>query len=99
MCHRTALEMSESVTPEDCGACHNYKHYPTYTEWLESEHGHAGTDCMDCRELPSLTLKYEDPNQLCSYSHPDTTALWEQGAHASSDEPCVRARASVFLIF
>ena len=89
MCHGTALDMSEAVTPEDCGACHSYKHFPTYTEWLESEHGHAGTDCMDCHELPSLTLKYEDPNQLCFDCHPDTTELWEQGTHASSDETCV----------
>ena len=41
MCHGTALDMGEPVTPEDCGGCHSYGHYPTYTEWLESERTHA----------------------------------------------------------
>jgi hypothetical protein len=97
MCHGTALTMSEEVRPEDCGACHSYTHFPTYSEWLDSKHGHEGTNCMDCHELPSLTFKYDDPNQLCFDCHQNTTQLWQQGDHGSSEETCVDCHLMRFM--
>ena len=89
MCHGPGIEMDVDVTAEDCSVCHSYVHFPTYSEWLDSEHSHHETDCMVCHELPSLTLKTEDPNELCFGCHADATGDWEEGKHGTIELECV----------
>jgi len=89
MCHGTALDMGEAVTPEDCGTCHSNAHFPTYTEWLESEHGHEGIGCMDCHEFHGLGLKAEESADLCASCHDDVFQESVEGSHGSDGYDCV----------
>ncbi|MFQ6052968.1 MAG: cytochrome c3 family protein [Candidatus Bathyarchaeia archaeon] len=89
MCHGPGVTMSGNVTEEDCSRCHSYSHYPTYQEWLQSEHGHRGVGCLDCHEMPSLELRAESPTALCSRCHPDVYGEWESGSHGVAGISCI----------
>ncbi|MBT3285502.1 hypothetical protein HN807_05365 [Candidatus Bathyarchaeota archaeon] len=69
LCHAPRSEYNEDYTPASCDRCHSVTHYPTYTEWLESEHSHAGVGCDSCHDPMTLEILTNDPNTLCKGCH------------------------------
>lgn len=69
LCHAPSGENIEDFSSSSCSGCHSVTHYPTYTEWLESEHSHAGVGCDSCHDPMTLTLHAKDPNTLCKGCH------------------------------
>jgi nitrate/TMAO reductase-like tetraheme cytochrome c subunit len=70
LCHTPRSEnMVGDVASNACGDCHSALHYPTYTEWLESEHSHQGVGCDSCHDPMTLEILAIDPNTLCKGCH------------------------------
>jgi nitrate/TMAO reductase-like tetraheme cytochrome c subunit len=88
MCHGLGGTMNLNTTAEFCSSCHSYSHFPTYREWLESEHSHSDVECVDCHDLPSLELKAESPTALCGQCHAETLEESLQGTHGIEGFVC-----------
>ncbi len=69
LCHGPGIEMNVNITSSTCSGCHSVSHYPTYEEWLKSEHSHSGIGCNSCHDPMSLEIKTDDPNDLCTTCH------------------------------
>jgi len=88
-CHGPGGEMNLNTSVEFCSVCHSYEHFPTYEEWLESEHSHAGVECVTCHDPMSLNLITENPNQLCGGCHANITIEVKEGTHGAEGLGCV----------
>lgn len=69
LCHTPRGEDNEETSSTSCNSCHSALHYPTYTEWLESEHSHVGVGCESCHDPMTLEILAIDPNTLCKGCH------------------------------
>jgi hypothetical protein len=88
MCHGPGGEMNLNTSAEFCSSCHSFSHFPTYEEWLESEHGHLDVECVECHDPMSLELKLDDPTELCGRCHEDVVADSLVGDHGEKDLDC-----------
>jgi len=98
LCHAPRGENIEDSSSSSCSSCHSVTHYPTYTEWLESEHSHNGVDCDSCHDPMTLNLRAKDPNTLCKGCH--LTEKLEQVAeeHGSVDYECLDCHMTTSLV-
>jgi uncharacterized CHY-type Zn-finger protein len=81
--------MNLNTSARFCSRCHSYSHFPTYEEWLESEHGHAEVDCVICHDPMSLELVVEDTNDLCGKCHEDLVKCLQNGTHGFDELDCI----------
>ena len=80
--------MNVNSSAQFCSRCHSYSHFPTYEEWLESEHSHADVECVGCHNPMSLELKTEDTVELCLGCHVEIAEEASQGEHGLPGESC-----------
>ena len=97
MCHGPAGEMNINTSAEFCSSCHSYSHFPTYEEWLNSEHGHANVECVVCHDPMSLDLVADDPEKLCHQCHSDIVEETGSGDHGAEDLSCADCHMKVSL--
>jgi hypothetical protein len=88
LCHSPSGEDTDPASMS-CNKCHSVSHYPTYTEWLESEHSHANVGCDSCHDPMSLELRTEDPNDLCKDCHTTVAVELVTGEHGVAGYECV----------
>ncbi len=88
MCHGPGGDMNVNSSAQFCSRCHSYSHFPTYEEWLESEHSHAEVECVGCHDPMSLELKTEDTVELCLGCHVEIAEEVSQGEHSLPGESC-----------
>jgi hypothetical protein len=89
ICHGPGGEMNLNTSSSFCSRCHSFSHYPTYDEWLESEHSHAGIDCDSCHDPMSLEIKTIDHNDLCKTCHTEVAQEVLTNDHGAEDLECL----------
>lgn len=89
-CHTDAegnhpsTDMTVDKSSELCGTCHTGNHAPDYDMWLVSNHATMNIGCTDCHMSHNTALHMEDPNELCTSCHRDST----EGLHAEQGVMC-----------
>lgn len=98
MCHTPRGENSMTTPATSCGNCHSVSHYPTYTEWLESEHSHNGVGCDSCHDPMSLEIRTKDPNTLCKTCHNLNAVEVEVEEHGMEGFECLDCHMTTSLV-
>jgi hypothetical protein len=98
ICHTPRSEDDENYSPKSCDRCHSVSHYPTYAEWLESEHSHYEVDCASCHDPMTLKIWTKDPNTLCKGCHSsnDIEQLAEEHGYEGYD--CLDCHMTTSLV-
>lgn len=89
ICHGPGGEMNLNTSSSFCSSCHSFSHYPTYDEWLTSEHSHAGVECASCHDPMSLDIKTDNPNDLCRSCHLDVAQEVQENEHGADSLECL----------
>jgi len=89
LCHTPRGVTNGVSSSTSCNSCHSVSHYPTYVEWLESEHSHAGVTCDSCHDPMSLELRAEDPIDLCKECHGSYAIEQDAGEHGLEGYECL----------
>lgn len=69
-----AGDMSVDTSAELCGSCHSGVHSPTFEEWLLSDHGTMGIECLTCHDPHNDGMRADNVNELCGRCHKDQSA-------------------------
>jgi formate-dependent nitrite reductase cytochrome c552 subunit len=94
-CHGPGMTMELDTSSTLCAKCHSNPHFPTYQEWLESEHGKHGVACVDCHDLPDLTLRAETTTELCNWCHAERVEEYKEGTHGDNKVQCTNCHMSM----
>ncbi len=88
-CHGPGGQMNLNTSAAFCSSCHSFSHYPTYQEWLKSEHGHVDVECVSCHDPMSLDIVVEYPAGLCGSCHESVLEEALAGEHGAKGLTCV----------